>query len=353
MEEREQNMKKASVTVISLGGTISCTPATGGDGVVPTLGASDLVLSLEESASDVDIRPLTWSTRDSSEITFAELVDLAAEVRKQFDAGAQGVVLTQGTDTIDESAFALDLLLGTDNPIVITGALHNPSQSKSDGPANLQAALQVAISPELREVGTVVVMNDEIHSARWVRKSHTSNSAAFQSPGVGAIGWIAESHPVFAVKPFHAVKTPIHGATGAGNVALITAVMDEDPTIVDSILSLGYKGLVVDGMGGGHVSGGFSKALAKAAQSIPVVFASRTGSGSVLRNTYSSPGAEVDLINHGLIPAGSLPGLKARVLLTLLIRSGATSTEIADAFATHGGYPPRTTQPLHPETNYA
>ncbi|MGO4188616.1 asparaginase [Pseudarthrobacter sp. TAF60_1] len=346
-------MKKATVTVISLGGTISCTPATAGDGVVPTLGAADLVLSLEGTAPEVDIQPLTWSTRDSSEITFAELVDLAAEVRKQFEAGAQGVVLTQGTDTIDESAFALDLLLGLEHPIVITGALHNPSQSKSDGPANLQAALQVAVSPELREVGTVVVMNDEIHAAQWVRKSHTSNSAAFQSPGVGPIGWIAESRPVFAVKPFHARKAPIDGATGAGNVALITAVMDDTPMIVDSILSLGYKGLVVDGMGGGHVSGGFSEALARAAQSIPVVFASRTGSGSVLQSTYSSPGAEVDLINHGLIPAGSLPGLKARILLTLLIRNGATDTEIADTFAAYGRYLSRPAHHLNPESNYA
>jgi len=346
-------MKKATVTVISLGGTISCTPEVGGAGVVPTLGASDLVLSLEGTASDVDIQPLTWSTRDSSEITFSELVELAAEVRQQSDAGAQGIVLTQGTDTIDETAFALDLLLGVENPIVITGALHNPSQSKSDGPANLQAAIQVAISPELLEIGTVVVMNDEIHSARWVRKAHTSNSAAFQSPGVGAIGWIAESRPVFAARPFHTQEAPIQGVTGAGKVALITAVMDDDPAIVDSILALGYKGLVVEGMGGGHVSGSFSEALAKATQSIPVVFASRTGTGSVLQSTYSSPGAEVDLINHGLIPAGSLPGLKARILLTLLIRSGATNTAIADAFAVHGGYQPRPTQLLQPEANHA
>lgn len=331
-------MKKALVTVISLGGTISCTPVADGNGVIPTLDAAALVGSLGEEASRHTVTARTWSTRDSSEITFDELTELADEIRRQYDLGAQGVVITQGTDTIDETAFALDVLLGPEFPVVVTGAMRDSSRPGSDGAANLQASLLVATCRELREIGTVVVLNDEIHTARWVRKINTSSPAAFQSPGVGAVGWITENHPVFIFKPFQVAAAPIDAQTGKCRVALITATMDDDPAIIDFIVSQGFHGLVVAGMGGGHVNGALARALGSAAQKIPVVYTSRTGSGNVLLNTYDSPGAEIDLIHRGLIPAGSLDGLKSRILLTLLLKSGAEKADISAAFAAHGGY---------------
>lgn len=342
-------MKKTPVTVISLGGTISCTPASDGTGVIPTLDATALVSSLGEGSSQYTVNALTWSTRDSSEITFDELAGLAEEVRRQYAQGAQGVVITQGTDTIDETAFALDLLLGLEFPVVVTGAMRDSGRPGSDGAANLQASLLVATRWELREIGTVVVLNDEIHTARWVRKTNTSSPAAFQSPGVGAIGWITENQPVLAFKPFRPAAEPIDVQPRKCQVALITSTMDDDPAIVDFIISKGFHGLVVAGMGGGHVNGALAAVLGSAAKKIPVIYTSRTGSGSVLLKTYDSPGAEIDLIHRGLIPAGSLDGLKARILLTLLLKNGADKAEIAAAFAAHGGYSQH--NPISTETN--
>lgn len=331
-------MNEAFVTVMSLGGTISCLPESGSRGVVPTLEAADLVQTLISQDAAVEMRAKTWSTRDSSEITFNELIDLATEVRSQYEEGAAGVIVTQGTDTIEETVFTLDLLLGLTYPVVVTGAMRDPSRPGADGTVNLEAALLVATSEELSRTGSVVVLNDEIHGARWVRKTHTSNVAAFQSPGAGPLGWIIEGQPHFLFAPMRVPEEAIPAQPGDERVFLHTAQMDDDPAVIDFVSSHGYAGVVIAGMGGGHVSGEFAKALGGLAEKIPVVFTSRTGAGGVLRQTYSSPGAEMDLIHRGLIPAGSLDDLKSRILLTLLMRSGADVDDIATAFAHHGEY---------------
>lgn len=338
-------MHEATVSVISLGGTISCLPEADQAGVVPMLGAADLVDSLNVGTQLPRINAVTWSTRDSSEITFNELIDLADEVRRQYANGAHGVIVTQGTDTIEETAYTLDLLLGNEYPVVVTGAMRDATQAGSDGMANLSAALLVAPRDELREIGTVVVFNNEIHGASWVRKTHTAQLGAFQSPGLGPLGWIIENHATFVLKPFRLTSAPLQARKSDQRVALLTAQMDDDPRIIGFIDSNGYAGAVIAGMGGGHVDGAFSAALGTLAQNVPVVFTSRTGSGEVLQHTYGSPGAEIDLINRGLIPAGSLDDLKARILLTLLVRSGADVETIKNSFADHGNYSRR--RPAH------
>lgn len=331
-------MQNTSIAVISLGGTISCVPDADSSGVVPALGASELVDTLLQDGVTASVTTKTWSTRDSSEITFNELIDLAEEVRRQYAAGAHGVVITQGTDTIEETAYTLDLLLGNEFPVVVTGAMRDASRPGADGNANLEAALRIAPRPELAELGTVVVFNDEIHGARWVRKTHTARLQSFQSPGLGPLGWVTENQPHFAFKPFWRPESPLPARRTADRVMLLISQMDDDPAVLDFIADRGYSGAIIAGMGGGHVDGRFATALGSLSEKIPVVFTSRAGAGEVLQNTYSSPGAEIDLINRGLIPAGSLDGLKARILLTLLIRSGSTNADVRTAFAEHGGY---------------
>lgn len=216
--------------------------------------------------------------------------------------------------------------------------MRDPSRPGADGTVNLEAALLVATSGELTRTGSVVVLNDEIHAARWVRKTHTSNVAAFQSPGAGPLGWIIEKEPRFALAPIRGPGGAIPAQHGNERVFLHTAQMDDDPAVIQFVSSHGYAGMVIAGMGGGHVSGEFAEALDVLAKKIPVVFTSRARAGSTLHRTYSSPGAEIDLIHKGLIPAGSLDDLKSRILLTLLIRSDADADDIADAFARHGEY---------------
>jgi L-asparaginase len=321
------------VIVFSLGGTIASTgdagPAAGG--VVPRLGAAELVGAVPQLRDAAELETVAFRQMPSGDLTAADLAELARAITGRFDGGADGVVVTQGTDTIEETSFALDLLVPGPRPVVVTGAMRNPTLAGPDGPANLLAAVQVAASPAAAGLGTVVVLNEEIHAARFVRKTHTSSPATFGSPTVGPVGWVVEGRPRIALRP------PVlnGGRAGAGAVppvALLTASLGDDGRLVGELERLGYAGLVLEALGGGHVPGPVVPALADLAARLPVVLASRTGGGEVLRETYGFPGSERDLLARGLIPAGFLDGPKARILLGLLLADG---TDPAAGFAAY------------------
>lgn len=324
-------MTLPKVSVLSLGGTISATDA-GGPGVEPTLSGEALVEAVPDLAEVAEVSATSLRQVPGSELAMDDIVELAGEVTDRIDEGAAGVVVTQGTDTIEETAFVLDLLVDRDAPVVVTGAMRNPDLPGAEGPANLLASVRVATSEAARGLGTVVVLNDEIHAARYVRKTHTQNPATFRSDPVGPLGWISEGTPRVAVRPTnrHHIALP----TGAQDrpVALLTVTLGDDGRLLPTIKELGYAGLVIEALGGGHVPSVMVEPLADLAGKMPVVLASRTGSGEVLRNTYGFPGSETDLLNRGLIRAGPLDGRKARLLLYLLLRSGATRVEISHAF---------------------
>ncbi|GAA2540224.1 asparaginase [Mycolicibacterium diernhoferi] len=314
-------MRAPTVAVISMGGTIACAPSADGAGLVPRINAADT-----SPVNGVEVRSVPWSLTDSSEISFDEIVRLAREVREQTDRGADAVVITQGTDTLEETAYALSLLRPLDTPVVFTAAMRAPSAPGSDAAANLQAAISAALDPELTYAtsGAVVLMNDQIHSAKWVQKTHTHRVDAFRSVGRSDLGVIHEGRAtLLRCDPAPALPALLDSDRGdAVRVALLTAVLDQDTDLIHAVARCGYQGLVVEGLGGGHVSGAVAEALGELARDIPVVYASRTRAGAVLEKTYGSPGAELDLIGRGCIPSGQLTALKARVLLTLLLRSG-------------------------------
>ena len=319
------------VTVFSMGGTISSVDS-GGKGVEPTLTGEALVSDVPEIAGVAAVSAVSFRQAASGEIGVGDLVELAAEIEGQIDGGAVGAVVTQGTDTIEETSFVLDLLVDRGAPVVVTGAMRNPTLPGSDGPANLLAAIQVAASDVARGLGTVVVFNDEIHAARFVRKTHTSNPATFRSNPVGPVGWISEDVPRVVLRPTgrYKVASPKDGQDSP--VALYHVALGDDGRLLPEIEEKGYAGLVVEAMGGGHVPSVMAETLEKLASKMPVVLASRTGGGEVLRSTYGFVGSETDLLERGLIYAGPLDGRKARLLLTLLLQSGATKEKIAATF---------------------
>jgi len=311
------------VTVFSLGGTIASThTGTAGatSGVTPQLGASELVQSVPRLREIAQLETVAFRQVPSSDLSLTDVIALAAEIVKRFDAGATGVVVTQGTDTIEETSFALDLLVRDARPVVVTGAMRNPTVAGPDGPANLLAAVQVAASGEAAGLGTLVVFNDEIHAARFVRKTHTSSPATFHSPSAGPLGWIAEGRPRIAFRLPALEGTPSSAGGDVPAVALLKVTLGDDSRLIAQIEALGYAGVVVEGFGGGHVPARVAPSLGDLATRIPVVLASRTGSGEVLRETYGFAGSERDLLSRGLISAGVLDGLKARILLSLLLR---------------------------------
>ena len=324
-------MTLPKVAVFSLGGTISSTSA-GGPGVVPTLTGESLVEDVPQIAEVADVSAASFRQVASSELTVDDLAELAAEIEGRMAGGAVGVVVTQGTDTIEESAFVLDLLVDRDEPVVVTGAMRNPTLPGADGPANLLASVQVAASDVARGLGTVVVLNDEIHAARFVRKTHTQSPATFESPLAGPLGFVSEGTPRVALRPANRHHVSLPADSRDRPVALLTGTLGDDGRLVGEVERLGYAGLVIEAMGGGHLPSVMVEPLAELASRMPVVLASRTGGGEVLRRTYGFPGSETDLLSRGLINAGTLDGRKARLLLSLLLRSGASEVEISATF---------------------
>ena len=332
-------MPLPKVSVISLGGTISSL-RSGGPGVRPSLTGEALVESVPALSEVAEISAASLRQVPGWALALDDLVEVAAEAERRMDEGAAGVVVTQGTDSIEETAFALDLLVEGDGPVVVTGAMRNPTLPGADGPANLLAAVRVAASGAARGVGAVVVMNDEIHAARHVRKAHTQSPAAFRSAGAGPIGWVSECAVRIPLRPTDRQHVRLPDGPTPHDVALLQVWPGDDGRILRAVGDLDYDGLVVEGMGGGHVPPAAAEVLEGLAVRMPVVLASRTGGGETLKRTYDPPGSEVDLLARGLIPSGALDGPKARLLLALLLRSGASREEIQAAFGHRPGGEP-------------
>jgi L-asparaginase len=323
-----------SVAVFSLGGTIASTHTGNGaaGGVTPRLGARELVDAVPQLQDVARLETVAFRQIPSGDIGFADLVALAAEIDRRFEAGTSGVVVTQGTDTIEETSFALDLLVRSTRPVVVTGAMRNPTLAGPDGPANLLAAVQVAAAPEAAGLGTLVVVDDEIHAARFVRKTHTSSTASFRSLTAGAIGWVSEGRPriAFRVPVLAGVPSGVDGEVPA--VALLTSALGDDARLIGCLAEVGYAGAVLEAFGGGHVPAPVVPALEELAGRMPVVLASRCAGGEMLRATYGFPGSERDLLSRGLIPAGFLDARKARVFTSLLLAAGADVAGVRTAF---------------------
>ncbi|MFF4548497.1 asparaginase [Streptomyces sp. NPDC001435] len=328
------------VALFTLGGTISMTghtPGVEGGPVVSRLNGADLaaaVPGLDQLGTALDIHDI--EAVPSANLTFAHVLTLVESASQAVRTGACGVVVTQGTDTLEETAFLIDLVWPHAEPFVLTGAMRNPTLAGHDGPANLLAAARTAVSSASRGLGALVVFNDEIHAARWVRKTHSTSTATFASPNTGPIGHVIEGHARVLMAPARRrAPYPRPEALDKTRVALHTVTLDEDADILTAIAGASH-GLVIAGFGVGHVPSKLADLLGTLAERMPVVLTSRTGSGSVLRHTYGAIGSETDLQRRGLINGGLLDPYKARILLRLLLAGGADREAITAAFAEHG-----------------
>ncbi|TCO58223.1 L-asparaginase [Actinocrispum wychmicini] len=320
--------------MLTLGGTIAMTPGTESGAVVPKLAAADLLRAIPELAEvNVDLTTHDFRRLPSPDIGFGVMAELATVIEREIAAGADGIVVTQGTDTIEETSYFLDRTIGGDTPIVMTGAMRHPTQASPDGPANLLSAIRVAADPNARGLGCVVVMSDEIHAARYVRKSHSTSTNAFTSPNAAPIGHIVENEFVLLSRPRPC--PPLPRGTRTTSIGMVHAALGDDGSWLRPFAEH-TDGLVIAGFGGGHVPSRLVPLLHELADAKPVVLASRTGSGPVLRRTYGYPGSEQDLLSRGLINAGFLDPFKARVLLHVLVAAGAGREEITRAFQDSG-----------------
>lgn len=323
------------ISVITLGGTIASVPNARGQDAVPKLTAAALFDAVPQVRELADLAPTTFRQYPSGDLSISDILELASFIDGLSEEGVDGVVVTQGTDTLEETAFLLDLLLTTHIPVVLTGAMRNSGLPGADGPANILGAVRVAIHEHARELGPLVVFGDEIHLARFVRKMHSASVSAFSSPNAGPIGWITEGRVRIPLVPRNrtpSVPRDQIDLSKLPRVALLKLGLGMDSTLVDLVVEGGFDGVVIETFGGGHVPGSVMPSLGEAAAKLPVVFASRTGTGELYESTYGFPGSEKDLLAHGLSSSGVLDGLKSRLLLTLLIATGASQEQIRQRF---------------------
>lgn len=283
------------------------------NGAVPSLGAAELVAAVPGLDGLADIFAETFAMIASANLSFTQIKALC---EKASSAQCDGIVVTQGTDTLEETSFLASLIYTGDKPLIFTGAMRTPEQLGADGPSNMYNAVLTACGVE---GGVYVVMNGEVHDPWLVVKSHTSSLASFQSADRGPVGRISEGVLYLDV---HDQQMPIGIAAAVSElppVALLQAGAEFDLRILEQVISLGYKGLVIEALGAGHLSEAWAEAAEHVSKTIPVIFTSRCPSGPVFENTYGYKGAEIDLIKRGLVPAGNIKSRKARLLLSVLL----------------------------------
>ena len=262
-------------------------------------------------------------------IGFAEMLGIAKRVREISGAGsADGVIITHGTGTLEQTAYFLDVTLAGESPVVVTGAMRNPTLPSDDGPLNLLNALHVAASPDSRGLGVLVTMNGRIHAARDVMKVHSMHVDAFQSPEFGPIGSIDEQHVFYARRPFKRLPAVMPEQVTA-RVEWVPYAVDSGDLLLEAALGTRVDGLVVEGgRMGGHRLDLLTELMARG---VTVVLANPYPAGRLHRDTYRHKGGEAHLLELGFIYAGT-PALKARIKLAVLLSAGLGRDRIRELF---------------------
>ncbi|HTI16130.1 MAG TPA: asparaginase [Trinickia sp.] len=324
--------RQPRIAIGALGGTICMTVDDAAAGALPRLTAQQLVAAVPRLEGIAHITAQTLLQLPSPSLSIPDVLNALAWAEGKVAEGADGVVLIQGTDTLEETSFLLDLLWTHREPLVLTGAMRTPSAAGADGPANILAAVVCAAHPASRERGALVVMNDTIHEARWVQKTNTMSVETFQSPTFGAAGMVLEGLAQYFRPPSkrHAQR-PVK-LDASVRVALVESCLDEKGDMLDALVNAGYDGIVIAGYGVGHVSESEAIRIEALLPKLPIIIASRTGSGSTASRTYGFPGSEIDLARRGAIFSGWLTPRKARLLLWSLLASGAPRDSYVAAF---------------------
>ena len=312
-------MKK--ISVLTLGGTIAYTWKNG----VPQIGdLTGFIDSLDEVKKEADITVKAFRQKSSSSMVISDITGLAAEIQSLLEGETEG-----------------EMLLDSEKPVAVTGAMRNPDMRGADGPANLLAAIRTVSCSRCRELGVMVVFNDAIYPALYVRKIHPQSTEAFAAE-CGPLGYLAEGKPSIRMKPLQrripglAInKWNVDGKRPDQPVSVpIYAVpVGDDGKLLKCALDCKIDGLVLEAMGGGHTPSELVETLKQLADKMPVVLASRIGRGDMLTGTYAGyPGSETSLLSKGLISSGFLDGRKARLLLILMLMSGFDMDGIREGF---------------------
>lgn len=326
-------MATRRVAIGSMGGTIAMTRRCGG--LLPTLDVDQLLASVPDLGVIASVQAETLTTVPGASLGFVDLLAAVDWARDVVNQGAVGVVLVQGTDTLEESAYLLDLLWDRPEPLVVTGAMRSAQDPGPDGPANLWASVVVAAHAGSRDLGVLVTMNDQVHAASRVTKGDSMAVDAFRSPVFGPLGRIVESRPIYGNRSIRHAPLPSMSSdeTYEPRVALLTTHLGDSGDLIRLAADAGYNGVVLAALGVGHVSAAVAAAVGQTAHKMSIVFASVSGAGPTAEQTYAFAGSETDLISRGATPAGWLAPVKARLLLWALLRLRYSPQEVQVEFA--------------------
>ncbi|MBU3110707.1 asparaginase [Clostridium lacusfryxellense] len=330
-------MKK--VVVIFNGGTISMSVDPRISAAVPTLSGEEMMSMVTGIENYAQIESYTFSNLPGPHVTPEVMMDLSKYVQSFLSRDdICGVVVTHGTDTLEETAYLLHLTIDNPKPVIVTGSMRNSSELGYDGPANLSAAICTAISEEARNRGVLVCLNDELNCAGEVTKSHSMSLNTFQSPEFGPIGIIDNNEAIFyrdSLKKDYIITDKVEN-----KVDLIKACAGMDSKLIDFCVMNGARGLVIEAMGRGNIPPEMAEGVKAAIdKGVVVVIVSRCYKGRVL-DSYGYPGGGKELRNAGVIFGDSLPGQKARIKLMLALASTSDRDKIQDIFES-GSYKSR------------
>jgi L-asparaginase len=322
------------VAVVFTGGTIAMRASAAGN--VPSLRGDDLLATVPGLEELANVEPIDWGLVPASHLTLAQVLEIGGILRDQLARpDIDGAVVVQGTDVMEETAFAWDLLPLGPKPVAVVGAMRSASQGAYDGPDNLRDAVAVAADRAAVGQGVVVVMAGEIHGADDVRKTHTHAHGTFRSPNVGPLGFVS-SGAVRMVRGREPMRLPAWPDHAALPVPVVTTVVDDDGAM-HAAAARDPAGLVVAATGGGNTpAASLDAARSLMGRNVPVVLASRCPSGAP-RPGYGFPGGSSGWWDAGAIFSGTLDATKARLVLALGVGAGLSVDELAGMFSPYGG----------------
>ena len=266
----------------------------------------------------------------SPQITEREMLGIKNRIEEAVKEGYDGVVVTHGTDTLEETAYYLELTLDIKIPVVVTGAMRSSNEIGADGLANLRSSLVVSTDDESRDKGVLVVMNDEVHTATYVTKTHTTNVATFQTPTFGPIGLVSKNNVIYFQKLIKEEHYEVN--TTEKKVYLLKAYAGMDEKLINAVCDLGADGLVIEALGAGNLPPQTVSAVRNCIKkSIPVVFVSRAFNG-VTQDVYDYEGGGKRFQQDGVIFTTGLSGQKARVKLMILLEAGISFEKLGKLF---------------------
>jgi L-asparaginase len=329
--------ERQRVVVIFTGGTIAMLPDPLTGAAMPALDGAAIVARVTGLADIAELEAIDWGLVPASHLRFGQILELAGLInRAAHRPGVDGVVIVQGTDVLEETAFAWDLLHASETPVVVVGAMRNAGEPDFDGPRNLADAVRIAIDPRFRGEGVLVMMGGSILPADDAVKTHSQALDSFAAPNHGRLGWVDGVEVV--VERRRAPRRRLRPAprAAAEPVALLTAVVSTDGDLLRAAVEQGSRGVVVAATGAGNTDPDLLAAAVEAmAAGVPVVLTTRCASGGVGPH-YGFPGGGRSWQEAGAILTGTLGGPKARVALALGLGAGLDGEGLRRLFDARG-----------------